>query len=110
MNQIAAPCRNTSRPATPGTALLGPDGASALPRIYGEVAEDLSILVGQPIGLAALGGTPAPVSAEVLQFAQPVGRLASASADPDRLESAAHLLGILAEREAAVQNLAAHAA
>jgi serine phosphatase RsbU (regulator of sigma subunit) len=110
MNQIAAPCRNTSRPATPGTALLAPDGTSALPRIYGEVAEDLSILVGQSIGLAGLGGTPAPVSAEILQFAQPVGRLAAATADPDRLESAAHLLGILAEREAAVQNLAAHAA
>ena len=110
MTQIEAPCRSTSRPATPGAGLLAPENASAVPRIYGEVAEDLSILVGQAIGLAGLGGTPAPVSAEILQFAQPVGRLAAAAADPDRLEAAAHLLGLLAEREAAVQNLAAHAA
>jgi serine phosphatase RsbU (regulator of sigma subunit) len=114
MNQLEVSCRSTSRHA-PGDengryAGLGPDPSGALPRIYGEVAEDLGTLVGQAIALAGLGGTPAAVTAEILEFARPVGRLAAPDADPDRLEAAAHLLGVLAEREAAVQNLAAHAA
>jgi serine phosphatase RsbU (regulator of sigma subunit) len=109
MNQLEAACRNTSRPAGPAS-LPPPDQAGALPRIYGEVAEDLTTLVGSALRLAGLGGVPAATSAEILQFARPVGRILAPGADPDRLEAAAHLLGLLAEREAAVQNLAAHAA
>ncbi len=84
-----------------------------LPRMFAEIGEDLAILTGVPIELATLQSA-APeqaLSAEVLEFARPIARLiAPAHIDPDRLEAAAQVLGILAEREAALASLAGHAA
>ena len=84
-----------------------------LPRMFAEIGEDLSILTGAPVQLAALAGAipELALSAEVLEFARPIARLiAPTHADPDRLEAAAQVLGTLAEREAALTNLSAHTA
>jgi Stage II sporulation protein E (SpoIIE)/GAF domain len=106
----------STSPAISPAVHPSPGGTGAndpLPRMFAEIGEDLAILTGEPIQLAALHGAPPEeaLSAEVLEFARPIARLvAPAHTDPARLEAAAQVLGTLAEREAALASLAAHAA
>jgi GAF domain-containing protein len=84
-----------------------------LKRMFAEIGEDLGILTGAPLELKALQGSvpEQALAAEVLEFARPIARLvAPLHGDADRLEAAAQVLGTLAEREASLASLAAHAA
>lgn len=109
-------------PASPAVGRPRAGEEAAITRQWDRVRDALSRLVGAPIVLSdvasgrgfSAGRDPTRSSAgddaRVLRFEKPVARLSAPAADPARLAAAAELVGLLAEREAAVADLARHVA